>query len=167
MLSTYPCSKSGFQTQCYSAGWELHHWGSHSNLIQGKNHTLVLIFPWWSINSSLLFIYFLYFQQSADSPRAWLWKSPKGSIYEKSKPKGREELVDIPMTISCVMQTKMEVVRNILLWMMIQNKIVKAVLRKCEITSYWKISSVGVKVFCRSAVMQQIFLTDKCHNKSF
>lgn len=132
-----------------------------------EKHTLVLIFPWWSINSSLLFIYFLYFLQSADSPRAWLWRSPKGSIYETSKPKGREELVDIPMTTSYMVQAKMEVVRNILLWMMIQNKIVKVVMRKCEIACYWKISSVGVKAFRRSVVMQQIFLTDECHNKSF
>lgn len=79
----------------------------------------------------------------------------------------REELVDTPMTICYMVQVKMEVVRNILLCMMIQNKIVKVVIRKCQIDSHWKISSVGVKAFCRSLVMQQIFLTDKCHNKSF
>lgn len=44
----------------------------------------------------------------------------------------------------------MEVVRKILLLMKIQNKIVKVVIRKCEITSYQKISSFGVKAFCRS-----------------
>jgi len=50
---------------------------------------------------------------------------------------------------------------------MIQNEIVKVVIRKCEIAFHWKISSVGVKALCGSVMMQQIFLTDECHNKSF
>lgn len=41
----------------------------------------------------------------------------------------------------------MEVVRKILLLMKMQNKIVKVVIRKCEITCYQKISFFGIKAF--------------------